>query len=132
MSSRSDQLKAAVIKLCLSVNNVKWYDKQVPEEMQVPSMYFPVPISIDSGYTKDNYATSYTQNINLFHAYEWEAYQKAEDIKSLIMKGKSVIPVYAEDGTQDGALFIDNIQISGIDVGVVKLQLQYRDIINYN
>lgn len=128
---RAEQLKAAIIRKFLSVWNVTYYDRTIPNQMKIPCAYFPIPISSSSGYSKDSFSTSYTLNINIFHTDEYSASQQAEEIKSSIMRGKSILPVFSEDGTEEGSLKIDGIEITEIGEGVVKLQLTYSDIINY-
>jgi hypothetical protein len=129
---RTEQLRASIIKKFLSVWNVTYYDKQIPNQMRIPCMYFPIPISSSQGHSKETFSTSYTLNVNIFHTDEHSAYLQSEEIKSSIMRGKSVIAVYAQDGTQDGSLQIDGIEITEIGEGVVKLQLTYSDIIKYD
>lgn len=112
---------------------VKVYEKEVPKDFKVPSMYFPAPITFDENDTNMTFAKVYSLSVKLFHKDSISANEKAELIADEIRTNKSIIPMVDHEGVPTG----DYIRISRIetrigDSGVATIVLQWESIYRYN
>ena len=81
---------------------VKVYTKEVPENFEVPSMYFPEPFSFGGNDTNMTFDKTYSLPVKLFHKDGQQAYAEAESIADTVQKKRSVIPLLNSDGTATG------------------------------
>lgn len=89
----------------------KIYESEVPENFQVPSMYFPPPFSFDGNDTNMTFAKTYNLSIKLFAKDAHTANDAAELIADNIRSKRKVIPLINHDGTfANDYLRIDRIE----------------------
>lgn len=94
---------------------VTLYTDKVPTELEIPSLYIPVPSANDADFSKDAYSNLYTQKVNLYAATDSAALLKAEEIAQSIRKKKYIIPIQNEDGSEAGVL----LRFSRINTNII-------------
>lgn len=105
---------------------VKIYDLKLPQDFQVPSLYFPQPTANSGNDTNQTYLRSYTLNIKLFHHDTNQAYYKAEEIADKIMINREIIPMVNEEGSETGDFIrFNRIETRVGDNGVAMLILNW-------
>lgn len=78
------------------------YDKEVPKNFEVPSLYFPIPTIITGNDTNMTYEKTFSMSVKLFHLDPVIANEKAEMIADEISAKKNVVPIVEEDGELTG------------------------------
>lgn len=81
---------------------VKVYTEEVPENFEVPSMYFPTAFDFDSNDTNMTFTKTFSLPVKLFHNGQHQAKNEADKITDAIRKKKSVIPLLKADGSSTG------------------------------
>lgn len=115
------------MKCCHTLNPVKIYPERIPQNMAIPSMYFPVPIVVSSGDTFSSYRNSYQLFIKVFADTTQIAHGKAYLIGEGICRDRFIIPTVCQTGAPTGEYMRLNsdIQIKALDEGVVQLSLKW-------
>lgn len=112
---------------------VQIYDRQLPETIKVPSMYFPQPNILHLAQTKDRYKTVYTVNAQLIEVDTPTAMKKAEEIAQSIRKNWSSIPILNEDGSNtEDVLVFDSVSSERMEDGIVEIRLEWEYEFTYN
>lgn len=103
------------------------FDKELPENLIVPSLYFPQPEIMDGYYSKNKYQVNYTLDVQIFHKSTAEALQVAESITQEIRRNKSVMHLIHADGTvSDESIFFDTITSMEMGTeGIVQVRLMW-------
>ncbi|MGE6260872.1 phage portal protein [Heyndrickxia sporothermodurans] len=78
---------------------VKIYDKNVPKEIETPSLYFPEPITFGSNDTLSTFSKTFSLSVKLFHKNSQLAYDEAERIADAIRRNRGLIPLLNLDGS---------------------------------
>lgn len=78
------------------------YEEEVPEELQVPSMYFPPAFSFDGPDTLSTFQKTYSLSIKLFHESTQLAHLEAERIADIIRARRLLVPLLNPDGSTMG------------------------------
>lgn len=127
------QFIGSIKKYFYDRNKVSIYDKELPESIQVPSMYFPQPNILPLPHTKGSYQNSYTMNIHLFEKDSPTAMSKAERITQEIKSNKYQIPLVNEDGTASGKyITFSMLACERLEEGIVQVRLEWEKEFNYN
>ena len=130
----------SIMNFCYNQNPVKVYTNRIPQNMVIPSMYFPVPIVISAGDTITTYRNSYHLFVKVFAVSSQQAHLAAHSIAETLRQRRCVIPVIALDGTYTGKYMKLNpdIQTKELDDGVAQLTLKWhsrypyeRDVVEY-
>lgn len=130
----------SIMKFCYGKNPVKVYADRIPQNMVIPSMYFPAPIVVSSGDTTTTYRNSYQLFVKIFAASSQQAHTTAHYIAEGIRQRRCIIPVIALDGTYTGKYMRlkTDIQTKELDDGVAQLALKWdsryayaRDVVDY-
>ncbi len=117
----------SIMKYCHTLNPVKIYSERIPQNMAIPSMYFPVPLVSSSGDTFSSYRNSYQLFIKVFAGTSPEAHNKAHIIAEGIRKARCIIPVLSAVGPPTGMYMRLNgdIQTKELDDGVAQVALKW-------
>ncbi|HWR07102.1 hypothetical protein [Sporomusa sp.] len=117
----------SIMKSCHTLNPVKIYPERIPQNMSIPSMYFPVPLVSSSGDTFSTYRNSYQLFIKVFACTTQEAHNKAHIIAEGIRKARCVIPVISQAGPPTGLYMrlSSDIQTKELDDGVAQITLKW-------
>ncbi|WP_046180386.1 phage portal protein [Domibacillus tundrae] len=81
---------------------VKLYDEEVPEELIVPSMYFPPAFSFDGPGTLSTFEKTYSLSVKLFHKSTLQAHAEAERIADAIRSRRLLVPILSPKGVLTG------------------------------
>ncbi|MGG3801790.1 phage portal protein [Metabacillus fastidiosus] len=90
------------------------YEEEVPQDFEIPSMYFPQPFSFNSNDSLSTFMKTYNLNVKLFHENGKLAYEKAEHIADAVNTQRGLIPLINQDGTSTG----EYLRISRIEARV--------------
>lgn len=117
----------SIMKYCHTLNPVKIYSDRIPQNMVIPSMYFPVPLVSSSGDTFSTYRNSYQLFVKVFSGTSPEAHDKAHIIAEGIRRAKCIIPVISAAGPSTGKYMRLNtdIQTKELDDGVAQVALKW-------
>jgi hypothetical protein len=112
---------------------VKVYEKEVPKDFKVPSLYFPAPITFDENDTNMTFIKVYSLSVKLFHEDSTIANEKAELIADAIRSNRNIIPLVDPEGEPTG----DYIRMTRIetrigDSGVATIVLQWESSYHYS
>ncbi|PEE26067.1 hypothetical protein, partial [Bacillus toyonensis] len=76
------------------------YHDQVPEEIRIPSVYFPHLSTNDLKNTKDHFTLLYTMTVRFFNATTEEAMELADEIANKIRRSGYTLNLRNEDGSE--------------------------------
>ncbi|WP_404407731.1 phage portal protein [Jeotgalibacillus malaysiensis] len=111
----------------------KVYTEEVPEDFEIPSMYFPEPFSFGGGDTNMTFLKTYSLNIKLFHQTKQKAYSEAEKIATAIERARSVVPMVDPAGVLTGEyLRIGRIEVRGSGPGVATIVVNWDSRYHYD
>lgn len=124
----------SIMKYCHNLYPVKIYPDRIPQNMVIPSMYFPVPIVVSSGDTFSSYRNSYQLFIKIFADTTQLAHGKAHLIGEGIRRAKFIIPAISLAGAPTGEYMRLNtdIQTKALDEGVAQLSIKWDSRYSYD
>ncbi|EEM68483.1 MULTISPECIES: hypothetical protein [Bacillus cereus group] len=102
------------------------YHDQVPEEIRVPSVYFPHLSTNDSGTSKDSFSLLYTMTVRFFYATSSEAMQIAEGIADKIRRSRTLY-LRNEDGSESvDTVYFKRVTTAPSGVGSSQLTMIFE------
>lgn len=102
------------------------YHEQVPEEIRVPSVYFPHLSTNDSGTSKDSFSLLYTMTVRFFYATSSEAMQIAEGIADKIRRSRTLY-LRNEDGSESvDTVYFKRVTTAPSGVGSSQLTMIFE------
>ncbi|AWX20939.1 DUF6838 family protein [Bacillus sp. FSL K6-1560] len=81
---------------------VQVYEKEIPQDFVVPSLYIPPASTVDGVDTVSTFQKSYVLNVKLFHKNAQEAHNEAERIADTLRSKRGLIPLIRESGEVTG------------------------------
>ncbi|WP_456270344.1 phage portal protein [Bacillus sp. JZ76] len=93
---------------------VQVYEKEIPQDFIVPSLYIPPASTVDGVDTVSTFQKSYVLNVKLFHKNAQEAHNEAERIADTLRSKRGLIPLIQESGEDAG----DFIRLSRIETRI--------------
>ncbi|MBL4974809.1 phage portal protein [Bacillus halotolerans] len=93
---------------------VQVYDKEIPQDFVVPSLYIPPASTVDGVDTVSTFQKSYVLNVKLFHKNAQEAHNEAERIADILRSKRGLIPLIRESGEDTGGF----IRLSRIETRI--------------
>ncbi|OTQ85144.1 phage portal protein [Bacillus subtilis subsp. subtilis] len=93
---------------------VQVYEKEIPQDFVVPSLYIPPASTVDGVDTVSTFQKSYVLNVKLFHENVQEAHNEAERIADTLRSKRGLIPLIRESGEDTG----DFIRLSRIETRI--------------
>ncbi|MCY9097438.1 phage portal protein [Bacillus inaquosorum] len=93
---------------------VQVYEKEIPQDFVVPSLYIPPVSTVDGVDTVSTFQKSYVLNVKLFHKNAQEAHNEAERIADTLRSKRGLIPLIRESGEDTG----DFIRLSRIETRI--------------
>ena len=94
----------SIMAFFYSIFPVTVYTKEVPENFEVPSLYFPTPFSFDGNDTNQTFMKTYSLPVKLFHKDAQQAFAEAERIADTVRRKRMLIPIIKADGSPDEGL----------------------------
>ncbi|MGX5574119.1 hypothetical protein ACWKTS_22570 [Bacillus toyonensis] len=102
------------------------YHEQVPEEIRVPSVYFPHLSTNDMNNTKDSFTLLYTMTVRFFNATSSEAMQIAEEIADKIRRSRTLY-LRNEDGSESSdTVYFKRVTTAPSGVGSAQLTMIFE------
>ncbi|WP_309087199.1 phage portal protein [Domibacillus sp.] len=78
------------------------YEEEVPEDLIIPSMYFPPAFSFDGPDSLSTFTKTYSLQVKIFHESTQQAHAEAERIADAIRARRLLVPLLDLEGTQTG------------------------------
>lgn len=102
------------------------YHDQVPEEIRIPSVYFPHLSANDTNNTKDSFTLLYTMTVRFFYATSSEAMQIAEEIADKIRRSRTLY-LRNEDGSESSdTVYFKRVTTAPSGVGSAQLTMIFE------
>ncbi|MDR4942924.1 hypothetical protein COM40_12090 [Bacillus wiedmannii] len=103
------------------------YHDQVPEEIRIPSVYFPHLSTNDLKNTKDHFTLLYTMTVRFFNATTEEAMELADEIANKIRRSGYTLSLRNEDGSEstDDVYFL-RVTTAPVVVGSAQLTMIFE------
>ncbi|MGG0706765.1 hypothetical protein [Bacillus paramobilis] len=102
------------------------YHEQVPEEIRIPSVYFPHLSTNDMNNTKDSFTLLYTMTVRIFYATSSEAMQIAEEIADKIRCSRTLY-LRNEDGSESSdTVYFKRVTTAPSGVGSAQLTMIFE------
>lgn len=115
--SMEDEL-GSIVNFCHGLNGVQVYTVNLPEDFEVPSMYFPPPIVVGGEFTSAAFMNSYSLMIKVFEVTAQEAFVTCEGIANKVKRQRWLIPMVDKDGTSlSRYIFVKAINTRILDHG---------------
>ena len=100
-----DPYFGSIINRLYNIAKIKVYIRQLPEQFQTPSLYFPRPdVNEVSGGLNFEFAENVTR-VTIFHKDETDAYDIANDIKNDLIQSRKFIQVVDAEGRPQEEFF---------------------------
>ncbi|MCU5717544.1 hypothetical protein OCB69_20860 [Bacillus cereus] len=103
------------------------YHDQVPEEIRVPSVYFPHLSTNDLKNTKDHFTLLYTMTVRFFNATTEEAMELADEIANKIRRSGYKLSLRNEDGSEStDDVYFRRVTTAPVVVGSAQLTMIFE------
>lgn len=103
------------------------YHDQVPEEIRIPSVYFPHLSTNDLKNTKDHFTLLYTMTVRFFNATTEEAMELADEIANKIRRSGYTLSLRNEDGSEStDDVYFHRVTTAPVVVGSAQLTMIFE------
>ncbi|MCU5173776.1 hypothetical protein [Bacillus paranthracis] len=103
------------------------YHDQVPEEIRIPSVYFPHLSTNDLKNTKDHFTLLYTMTVRFFNATTEEAMMLADEIANKIRRSGYKLSLRNEDGSEStDDVYFRRVTTAPVVVGSAQLTMIFE------
>lgn len=129
-----EQELASIMKFTLDrAGNPSPYYYEVPQDFNVPAVYFPTPEIETGGETFVTYSMEYIWFIKIFHKSEQEAYAIGLSVLTAIKGNRNLIPLIDETGERaEGNIRVKDPKLKVLDNGAAQLTLEWTSRRPYN
>ncbi|MED4562746.1 DUF6838 family protein [Bacillus altitudinis] len=128
-----NQEVGAIMHYCYSRFPVKVYEKEIPEQFQIPSMYFPAAWTNTKNDTVSTFLKTYTLHIKVFHKDSEQAHDAAETIVDALSADRNIIQMVSVEGEPlDDYVRIKRAETRNGDQGVATIVLTWDSAYWYN
>jgi len=124
---------ASIYYLVADAVKVKPYFQEVPENMQTPCVFYPVPEQSGGNFSTSAYKTDFVMYVKFFDHSTGSAYELASEVLQRLMLQRGKVPIVDADGKETESRFrIGNPTLRKIDLGVVQLELSWKRYTAYD
>ncbi|MBO1583152.1 DUF6838 family protein [Bacillus sp. XF8] len=103
------------------------YHDQVPEELVIPSVYYPILSINDSKTSKDHYTLLYTMTVRFFNTTTDKAMQAAEKVANKIRSNGYTMPLRNVDGSESiDTIYFQRVTTAPSGVGSAQLTMIFE------
>ena len=102
----------SIMGYCYKLLPIKVYTKRIPQDFEIPSIYFPKPFFTESNFTLDSFNKTYNLQVMVIYPTVEESVDKAEHLMNRMLADKKYIPLLNEDGSPTNSY----IKINRIEV----------------
>lgn len=128
-----NQEVGAIMNYCYKQFPVKVYVKEIPEQFQIPSMYFPAAWVNTRNDTVSTFLKTYTLHIKVFHKDSGQAHDAAESIVDALSADRNIIQMISGDGELlEQYIRIKRAETRIADQGVATIVLTWDSSYWYN
>lgn len=118
---------AALYYFIAGILNLPAYFDEVPEDMDIPCVFYPVPHQKNGSFSTNAYSTTFTLYAKVMDINNVSAGWKSSQIVQAIGKNRNKIPLVNEKGKQTGKNFrIDSVEATKADEGVWQIEISWR------
>ncbi|HDR4568982.1 phage tail terminator family protein [Bacillus paranthracis] len=108
-------------------DNTLAYHDQVPEELVIPSVYYPILSINDDKTSKDHYTLLYTMVVRFFNETTDKAMQAAEKVANKIRSGGYTVHLRNEDGSESiDTIYFRRVTTAPSGVGSAQLTMIFE------
>ncbi|PEU05225.1 hypothetical protein CN527_02475 [Bacillus cereus] len=108
-------------------NNTLAYHDQVPEELVIPSVYYPILSINDLKTSKDHYTLLYTMTVRFFNTTTDKAMQAAENVANKIRSNGYTIHLRNVDGSESiDTIYFQRVTTAPSGVGSAQLTMIFE------
>ncbi|MBO1583125.1 DUF6838 family protein [Bacillus sp. XF8] len=108
-------------------SNTLAYHDQVPEELAIPSVYFPILSINDDKTSKDHYTLLYTMTVRFFNTTTDKAMQEAEKVANKIRSNGYTIHLRNVDGSESiDTIYFQRVTTAPSGVGSAQLTMIFE------
>lgn len=109
------------------------YLDEIPEDLFVPSLYFPIPRTTSRKVTFQSWLTTIYMDVWFMASNNWLAYAAAAKVRDAILEGGCVIPIVDIEGTETGKwLRLSEPEVNNQDFGVVRLTFSLKNYFKFD
>lgn len=108
-------------------SNTLVYHDQVPEELAIPSVYFPILSINDDKTSKDHFTLLYTMTVRFFNTSTDKAMQAAEKVANKIRSNGYTVHLRNEDGSESfDTIYFRRVTTAPSGVGSAQLTMIFE------
>ena len=110
----------------------KLYLDELPENFQVPSVYFPVPTTESRQATFDTWLTEIYVDVWFMGGNDWDANSMAVTVRDGLLRNRCLIDIVSNDGTATGRKFrLTEPRIRKLSEQCVSLSTRIRNYVSF-
>lgn len=118
---------AALYYFITGILNLPVYFDAIPEDMDIPCLFFPPPHQISGNFSTNAYATTFTLYAKVIDINNVSAGGKSSQIAHAIQKNRFKVPLVNEKGKATGKKFrIDSIETTKADENVWQIEISWK------
>lgn len=124
---------AAIYYFVHGIISAQAYFEEVPLDMLIPCVFYPVPNPSAMGFSVNAYATEFSMYIKFMHHSNMEACEMGEKVLQAVMGNRRKVPLVDENGKLTGKNFRVNMpKLKKIENGVYQMELSWNRYTRYD
>ncbi len=118
---------AALYYFVAGILNLPAYFDEVPEDMEIPCVFYPSPHQKSGDFSTNTYATTFTLYAKVMDIDNVSAGGKCSQIVHAISGSRYKVPLVDEKGKRTGNNFrIDSMEATKADEGVWQIEISWK------
>ena len=124
---------AALYYFIAGILNLPAYFDEVPENMEIPCVFYPSPHQKSGDFSTNTYATTFTLYAKVMDIDNVSAGGKCSQIMHAISGNRYKVPLVDEKGKRTGKNFrIESMEVTKADEGVWQMELSWKRYSRYD
>lgn len=124
---------AALYYFVAGILNLPAYFDAVPEDMEIPCVFYPSPHQKSGDFSTNTYATTFTLYAKVMDIDNVSAGGKCSQIVHAISGNRYKVPLVDEKGKRTGKNFrIDSMEATKADEGVWQIEISWKRYTRFN
>ncbi len=117
----------SMVHLCqLAAGIATVYIGDLPEERELPALFFAPPGVVDAASTSGSFQKKYTLSLHILHLDNRQAFSSAEAVADAIRYPRYQIPLLDEAGEETGnQIRIEQLEVQMVEKGKAQLTLKW-------
>lgn len=118
---------AAIYYFIAGILNLPAYFDEVPEDMNIPCVFYPAPHQTSGYFSTNTYASTFTMYAKVMDINNLSAGWKCSQIVQSISGNRYKIPLVDENGKKTGKHFrIESVEATKADEGVWQIEIAWK------